>query len=203
MAKLYFRYAAMNAGKSTALLQAAHNYEERGMHVRLFTAAHDDRSGPGVIGSRLGLQRQVETFGAQTVFDAAVLDRADGQPGRVACVLIDEAQFLTPEQVRQLHRLAHTHRCPVICYGLRSDFRGEAFPGALALLTLADDLEEMKTICACGRKASMNMRIDAQGRRVREGEQVLIGGNDRYRAVCPGCFYSEDEDPSRAPGLFG
>ncbi len=209
MAKLYFRFAAMNAGKSTALLQAAHNYEERGMRVRLFTAAHDDRTGTGVIGSRLGLQRQVETFGPDTVFDAAVLEGPghheghEGQPGRTACMLIDEAQFLTPAQVRQLHRLAHTTRLPVICYGLRSDFRGEAFPGALALLTLADDLEEMKTICACGRKASMNMRIDAQGRRVLEGEQVLIGGNDRYRAVCPGCFYSEEEDPARAPGLFG
>jgi thymidine kinase len=204
MSKLYFRYAAMNAGKSTALLQAAHNYEERGMRVRLFTAAHDERSGVGVIGSRLGLQRNVETFGPDTVFDAALLDSSDGLPANVACVLIDEAQFLTPEQVRQLHRLAHTHKRPVLCYGLRSDFRGEAFPGAVALLTLADDLEEMKTICACARKASMNLRIDAQGRRVQEGEQVVIGGNERYRAVCPSCFYADDEpDPQRAPGLFG
>jgi thymidine kinase len=187
----------MNAGKSTALLQAAHNYEERGMRVRLFTAAHDDRSGQGVIGSRLGLQRSVETFGPDTVFSAADIGAG------VACVLIDEAQFLSPEQVRQLHRLAHTARLPVLCYGLRSDFRGEAFPGAIALLTLADALEEMKTICACGRKASMNLRIDAHGRRVSEGEQVLIGGNDRYRAVCPSCFYSDEEDPVRAPGLFG
>ncbi|MDP1899034.1 MAG: thymidine kinase [Rubrivivax sp.] len=197
MSKLYFRYAAMNAGKSTALLQAAHNYEERGMKVRLLTAAHDDRAGSGIIGSRLGLQRPVETFGPQTVFDAAGVG-----PG-VACVLIDEAQFLTPAQVRQLHRLAHRQRLPVICYGLRSDFRGEAFPGAAALLTLADDLEEMKTICACARKASMNMRIDDEGRRVKEGEQVVIGGNERYRAVCPSCFYSDDDDPVRAPGLFG
>ena len=198
MSKLFFRYAAMNAGKSTALLQIAHNYEERGMRVRLFTAAHDDRAGAGVIGSRLGLQRATETFGPQTVFDAQYLG-----PG-LACVLIDEAQFLTPEQVRQLHRLAHTHRLPVICYGLRSDFRGEGFPGALALLTLADDLEEMKTICACARKASMNMRIDSQGRRVKEGEQVVIGGNESYRAVCPSCFYSDDaDDATRAPGLFG
>lgn len=197
MSKLYFRYAAMNAGKSTALLQAAHNYEERGMKVRLLTAAHDDRSGRGIIGSRLGLQRPVETFGPQTVFDAA------GVGAGVACVLIDEAQFLTPEQVHQLHRLAHRQRLPIICYGLRSDFRGEAFPGAAALLTLADDLEEMKTICACARKASMNMRIDDEGRRVKEGEQVVIGGNERYRAVCPTCFYSQDDDPVRAPGLFG
>jgi thymidine kinase len=186
----------MNAGKSTALLQAAHNYEERGMRVRLFTAAHDDRSGQGVIGSRLGLQRSVDTFGPDTEFTAAHIGEG------IACVLIDEAQFLTPEQVRQLHRMAHADGPPVLCYGLRSDFRGDAFPGAIALLTLADTLEEMKNICACGRKASMNMRIDTQGRRVKEGEQVLIGGNDRYRAVCPGCFYSEDDDP-RAPGLFG
>jgi len=187
----------MNAGKSTALLQAAHNYEERGMRVRMFTAAHDDRAGQGLIGSRLGLQRVADTFGPDTVFDAAGLG-----PG-LACVLIDEAQFLTPEQVRQLHRLAHQHHLPVLCWGLRSDFRGEAFPGAAALLTLADQLEEMKTICACARKASMNLRVDDQGRRVQEGEQVLIGGNERYRAVCPSCFYSEGDDPSRAPGLFG
>ena len=197
MSKLFFRYAAMNAGKSTALLQIAHNYEERGMRVRLFTAAHDDRAGAGVIGSRLGLQRATETFGPQTVFDAEHLG-----PG-LACVLIDEAQFLTPDQVRQLHRLAHAHRLPVICYGLRSDFRGDGFPGAIALLTLADDLEEMKTICACARKASMNMRIDSQGRRVQEGEQVVIGGNETYRAVCPSCFYSDEATAPRAPGLFG
>ena len=197
MSKLYFRYAAMNAGKSTALLQAAYNYEERGMRVRLFTAAHDQRAGFGVIGSRLGLQRQAETFGADTVFDRTWLGEG------IACVLIDEAQFLTPEQVGQLHRLAHRHAVPVLCYGLRSDFRAEAFPGAAALLTLADDLEEMKTICACARKASMNMRVDAQGRRVKEGEQVMIGGNESYRAVCPHCFYGDDTDPLAAPGLFG
>jgi thymidine kinase len=196
LAKLYFRYAAMNAGKSTALLQAAHNYEERGMKVRLFVAAHDDRSGVGVVGSRLGLQRQVETFGPETHFDAPALAES------AHCILIDEAQFLSAEQVRQLHRFAHSsHGVPVLCYGLRSDFRGEAFPGSAALLTLADDLEEMKTICACARKASMNVRIDEQGRRVQEGEQVVIGGNERYRAVCPSCFYADDADEG-APGLF-
>jgi thymidine kinase len=160
MSKLYFRYAAMNAGKSTALLQAAHNYEERGMRVLL--------------------------------------------PADIACLLIDEAQFLRPHQVRQLHRLAHGSGVPVLCYGLRSDFRGEAFAGSAALMTLADALEEMKTICACARKASMNMRIGADGRRVTEGEQVEIGGNDRYRAVCPSCFYADDAaDAAQAPGLFG
>ena len=198
MAKLHFRFAAMNAGKSTALLQAAHNYEERGMRVLLFTAAHDDRMGSGVIGSRLGLQRQVATFGPDTVFTRERL------PAELACLLIDEAQFLTPEQVRQLHRLAHRGGVPVLCYGLRSDFRGEPFPGSVLLMTLADDLEEMKTICACARKASMNMRIGPDGRRVTEGEQVEIGGNDRYRAVCPSCFYSDDDaGAEQAPGLFG
>lgn len=198
MSKLYFRYAAMNAGKSTALLQAAHNYEERGLRVLLFTAAHDDRAGQGLIGSRLGLQRQVSTFGPDTCFQREHL------PADIACLLIDEAQFLTPAQVRQLHRLAHTGGVPVLCWGLRGDFRGEAFPGSAALLTLADALEEMKTICACARKASMNMRIGPDGRRVTEGEQVEIGGNDRYRAVCPSCFYADDAaDAGQAPGLFG
>ena len=197
VSKLYFRYAAMNAGKSTALLQVAFNYEERGMRVRLFTAAHDERMGGGRIGSRLGLTREADSFGAGTRFERG------GLGDDVACVLIDEAQFLSPDQVRQLHRMAHTAQVPVICYGLRSDFRGEAFPGSAALLTLADDVEEMKTICACARKATMNMRIDAQGRRVNEGKQVEIGGNDRYRAVCPACFYAgDDEDAERAPGLF-
>ena len=187
----------MNAGKSTALLQAAFNYEERGMRVLLFTAAHDDRGGVGVIGSRLGLQRTAIAFGPETIFDRSLLEPD------VACLLIDEAQFLAPQQVRQLHRLAHTAAVPVICWGLRSDFQAQAFPGAAALLTLADELEEMKTICACARKASFNLRIDAQGRRVKDGEQVLIGGNERYRAVCPTCYYAADEvEPAQAPGLF-
>ena len=197
MAKLHFRYAAMNAGKSTALLQAAHNYEERGMHVRLFTAALDVRAGKGVISSRLGLAREAETFGPETEF----VRRHFGDD--VACLLIDEAQFLTPVQVRELHRLAHVDAIPVVCYGLRSDFRAEAFAGAAALLTLADDIEEMKSVCACGRKATLNLRIDARGQRVREGEQVFIGGNERYRAICAACFYKDDElGPDAAPGLF-
>ena len=197
MSKLYFRYAAMNAGKSTALLQAAHNYEERGMRVLLFTAALDERSGTGIIASRLGLRRSAATFGPGTVFERL------GLPADARCVLIDEAQFLQPAQVRQLHRMAHQDGMPVLCYGLRGDFQGEGFPGSIALLTLADELEEMKTICACARKASMNMRLDAQGRRIREGEQVVIGGDERYRAVCPSCFYADDEaGPAGAPGLF-
>ena len=197
MAKLHFRYAAMNAGKSTALLQAAHNYEERGMKVRLFTAGLDLRAGKGVISSRLGMSREAETFGPDTEFLRSHLG------DNIACLLIDEAQFLAPEQVRQLHRLAHVDGVPVVCYGLRSDFRAEAFAGAAALLTLADDIEEMKSVCACGRKATFNLRIDANGQRVREGEQVFIGGKDRYRAICPACYYQDDElGPDAAPGLF-
>ena len=222
VSKLYFRYAAMNAGKSTALLQVAYNYEERGMRVRLFTAAHDDRMGRGLIGSRLGLTRPADTFGATTAFDRAGLGSVQGSTqssakssakstgpvadptAPLACVLIDEAQFLTPQQVCQLHRMAHAEHLPVICFGLRSDFRGEAFAGSAMLMTLADDIEEMKTICACARKATMNIRIDAAGRRVQAGEQIEIGGNERYRAVCPSCFYADDEGGAeQAPGLFG
>jgi thymidine kinase len=201
MSKLYFRYAAMNAGKSTALLQVAHNYAERGLQALLFTAALDDRAGAGVIASRLGLSRPAASFGARTSFDHAGLVALAGGPP--ACLLIDEAQFLTPVQVRQLHRLAHVHDLPVVCWGLRSDFQGEAFAGAAMLLTLADQVEEMRSICACARKATMNIRIDASGRRVQRGEQVVIGGNERYRAVCPACFYSEDSSAPDAPGLFG
>ena len=201
MSKLYFRYAAMNAGKSTALLQVAHNYEERGLRVLLFTAAHDNRVGSGRVGSRLGLVRDASTFGLDTDFVYAHLLALAG--GALACLLVDEAQFLSSEQVRQLHRLAHGHNLPVICWGLRSDFRGEAFAGAATLLTLADDIEEMKTICACARKATMNIRIDAEGRRVKQGEQVVIGGNERYRAVCPACFYADEDAGAVAPGLFG
>lgn len=185
MAKLYFRFAAMNAGKSTALQQVAYNYEERGQTVNLFTAAIDDRYGEGRIVSRLGVERESELFSATTNF--AELYQSRPIP---SCILIDEAQFMTEEQVVQLHELAHTRGTPVICYGLRSDFLGKPFPGSRALLTLADDLEEMKTICRCGRKATMNVRLDASGNRVTIGEQVEIGGNDRYEAVCPRRFYT-------------
>jgi thymidine kinase len=186
MAKLFFRYSAMNAGKSTSLLQIAYNYEEQGQTVRLFTASIDDRSGTGRIASRLGLQRDAEVFDAHTDFSALL-----GGPNQPACVLIDESQFLSPEQVVQLHRIAHTANIPTICFGLRSDFQGKPFPGAAHLLTLADDLEEIKTICACGRKATMNIRLDGHGQRVREGAQVEIGGNGRYLQVCARCFYRD------------
>lgn len=183
MAKLFFRYAAMNAGKSTALLQVAHNYEERGHRVRIFTARLDDRYGHGFVTSRLGPQRQVEQFDDATDF-IALMDEAPG----IACILIDEAQFLSKRQVQQLHEMAHLRNLPAICYGLRTDFQGELFPGSAALLALADEMDEMKTICDCGRKATMNMRVDATGRKQTEGAQVEIGGNSRYRAVCGRCF---------------
>jgi len=183
MAKLFFRYAAMNAGKSTALLQVAHNYEERGHAVRLFTSQVDDRYGQGLITSRLGPQRAAEVFAPDTDFLA--LNAA--QPG-TACILVDEAQFLRKEQVWALHELAHLHNVPVICYGLRTDFQGELFGGSATLLALADEMDEMKTICDCGRKATMNMRVDASNRKVTEGAQVEIGGNARYRSVCGRCF---------------
>ena len=172
----------MNAGKSTALLQVAHNYEEQGQKVRLFTAAIDDRYGSGKITSRLGPQRQVDTFDTGTNFLA--------EAPAVACVLIDEAQFLTTLQVQQLHQLAQVRGVPVICYGLRSDFRGEPFPGSAFLLALADDIEEIKNICSCGKKATMNIRVDEHGKRIKEGAQVSIGGNERYRQACGRCFYS-------------
>lgn len=185
MAKLYFRYAAMNAGKSTALLQVAHNYEERDQTVALFTSAIDTRFGNGRIVSRLGVERPAELFDPHTDFPTLLMSRP-----LPSCVLIDEAQFLAETQVTDLHRFAHVDGVPVICYGLRSDFQGHAFPGSRALLTLADDLEEMKTVCRCGRKATFNMRVDDEGRRVTEGAQVEIGGNERYEAVCPLRFYT-------------
>lgn len=182
MSKLYFRYAAMNAGKSTNLLQVAYNYEERGQEVAIYTAALDARAGLGIVASRLGVKRAAEIFTPETSF-------ADVFASRPACILIDEAQFLTPAQARELHRLAHGSNVPVICYGLRTDFRGMGFPGALELLAIADTLEEMKTVCRCGRKASMVIRHNAKGERISEGEQVQVGGNETYESVCPARFY--------------
>jgi len=184
MAKLYFRYSAMNAGKSTALLQVAHNYEEHGRRVVMFTAELDDRHGVGFVTSRLGPQRKSLTYDTDVDFSRHLSDA-----GNVSCVLVDEAQFLTPAQVRQLHRIAHVGDIPVICYGIRSDFQGEAFPGSATLLTLADSIEEIKTICPCGRKATMNVRIDDQGNRITTGEQIAIEGETRYVQLCGSCFY--------------
>ena len=188
MAKLYFRYSAMNAGKSTALIQVAHNYQENGRNVALFTAAVDHRFGAGKITSRIGPQREARVFGTGLDF----YQEMSAMSG-VSCILIDEAQFLTPEQVRQLHRGAHLLDVPVICYGIRSDFLGEPFPGSVYLLTLADSVEELKNVCSCGRKATMNPRFDANGRRIRSGNQIAIEGDVEYRPMCARCFYGEDE----------
>ncbi|WP_394269613.1 thymidine kinase [Qipengyuania sp.] len=181
MAKLYFYYASMNAGKSSNLLQAAFNYGERGMSVSLWTAAIDDRPGFGAISSRIGLSSDANRFEAATDIAAFVRDDPAGRP---ACVLVDEAQFLTPGQVWQLAHLADEDGIPVLCYGLRTDFRGELFAGSAALLGIADELIELKAVCDCGRKATMNLRVDGQGNPVREGAQTEIGGNDRYLAMC-------------------
>ena len=182
MAKLYFYYSAMNAGKSTTLLQTAFNYGERGMKVSLWTAALDDRAGFGAISSRIGLSSDAHRFENDTDIEAHVLAEHGEAP--VACVLIDEAQFLTKTQVWQLARLSDEANIPVLCYGLRTDFQGELFPGSAALLGIADKLVEMKAVCDCGRKATMNLRVDESGKAVREGAQTEIGGNDRYVALC-------------------
>ena len=182
MAKLYFYYASMNAGKSALLLQTAFNYRERGMDVSLWTAALDNRPGFGAISSRIGLASEAHRYDAQTDIEARVL--GDHAKERVACVLVDEAQFLTRDQVWQLARLADDAGIPVLCYGLRTDFQGELFTGSASLLGIADALVELKAVCDCGRKATMNLRVDAQGRAVHEGAQTEIGGNDRYVAMC-------------------
>ena len=180
MAKLYFYYASMNAGKSTLLLQADFNYRERGMATMLFTAALDGRAGFGVIASRIGLTMPANSFSPGTDLRVAIA-AADGP---LACVLVDEAQFLTRAQVWQLAHAADELDVPVLCYGLRTDFRAEPFEGSTWLLALADVVHEIKAVCTCGRKATMNLRIDPAGRAVTRGAQTEIGGNDRYVALC-------------------
>jgi thymidine kinase len=181
MAKLYFYYASMNAGKSSHLLQADFNYRERGMATMLWTAALDSRSA-GMVRSRIGLESAAHRFTPETDLWAEV-SAAHAQT-KLDCVLVDEAQFLTPQQVWQLARLADEAALPVLCYGLRTDFQGALFPGSAVLLGIADALVELKAVCHCGRKATMNLRVDAEGHAVRQGQQTEIGGNDRYVALC-------------------
>lgn len=186
MAKLYFYYASMNAGKSTTLLQASFNYHERGMRTMLWTAAIDNRSEASgenyAIESRIGLHAGARRFDAGTDLFEQV--RAVHTVEPLSCVLVDEAQFLTPAQVWQCADLADKAGIPVLCYGLRTDFRGELFPGSAVLLGIADSLVELKAVCHCGRKASMNLRVDETGRALSEGPQEEIGGNGRYVALC-------------------
>jgi thymidine kinase len=182
MAKLYFHYSTMNAGKSTALLQASHNYREGGMATYLLTAQFDTRAGEGRIASRIGIGEPADTFNPDEDMVAKVSARL--AQGPVACVFIDEAQFLTRNQVWQLARVVDDLGVPVMCYGLRVDFRGELFPGSAALLALADEMREVRTICACGKKATMVMRKGPDGRALKDGAQVLIGGNETYVSLC-------------------
>ena len=182
MAKLYFYYSAMNAGKTTTLLQSAHNYRERGMRVLIFTPKLDFRGGSGTVASRIGLSAEGQAFERDD--DLEVWVRADiAKHGKLDCVLVDEAQFLTRAQAWQLSEVVDSLRVPVLCYGLRTDFRGELFEGSQALLAWADELIEIKTICHSGSKATMTVRVDEHGRALRDGPQVEIGGNERYVSV--------------------
>jgi len=181
VAKLYFYYSTMNAGKSTALLQAGHNYEERGMRTLLYTAQLDSRDG-GRIHSRIGIERHALHF--HPALDLLAQVSAEHARAPLACVLVDESQFLTPEQVKQLGAVVDELDIPVLCYGLRTDFRGELFPGSAQLLGWADNLVEIKTICHCGRKATMVVRVKGDGTAEREGAQIEIGGNERYVPLC-------------------
>lgn len=182
MAKLYFHYSTMNAGKSTLLLQASYNYRERGMQTYLLTAAHDERAGIGKVASRIGINSKADTFDDESNMSEMIARRLKKSP--VACVFVDEAQFLTKEQVWQLARVVDDLGVPVMCYGLRVDFRGELFPGSVALLALADEMREARTICFCGKKATMVVRQDEDGNALMEGEQVQIGGNETYVSLC-------------------
>jgi len=198
VAKLYFYYAAMNAGKSTTLLQADFNYRERGMATMLWTARLDERAGAGVIGSRIALSAPAHSYDAKVDLFEAVGEELKRRA--LDCILVDEAQFLSQHHVLQLCEVADTLSIPVLCYGLRTDFQGKLFPGSAALLALADSLIELKAVCECGRKATMNLRVDAEGYAVASGEQTEIGGNDRYIALCRKHFF-ERLNESRARQL--
>ncbi|SRR6056297_367887 len=182
MAKLYFYYSAMNAGKSTLLLQSSYNYHERGMRTLIFTPAVDDRFGTGQVSSRIGLSAEAKPFHQTDNLFSHVNEACQATP--LHCVLVDESQFLTKQQVRQLTDVCDQLDVPVLAYGLRTDFRGRLFEGSMHLLALADSLVEVKTICHCGRKATMVLRLDTHGTPVKDGAQVQIGGNDRYMSVC-------------------
>ena len=182
MAKLYFHYSTMNAGKSTALLQASHNYREGGMQTYLLTARLDDRAGKGRIASRIGIGEEADTFSPKT--DMFALLQARFAQGPVACVFIDEAQFLSQDQVWDLARAVDDLGVPVMCYGLRVDFQGHLFPGSAALLAWADEMREVRTICHCGKKATMVIRRGPDGKALKDGEQVQIGGNETYQSLC-------------------
>lgn len=182
MAQVYFYYSAMNAGKSTNLLQSSYNYQERGMETLLLKSALDQRAGPATIASRIGLKKDCHVF--EKTDDLFELISDHHSRLGLACVLVDECQFLTKSQVGELCAVADDLNIPVLCYGLRTDFQGELFEGSWALLAWADRIHELKTICHCGKKATMNLRMGSDGKAVKEGAQVEIGGNERYVALC-------------------
>jgi len=182
MAKLYFYYSSMNAGKSTALLQSSYNYKERGMRTLVLAPDLDDRYGSGKVTSRIGIEAEAVTFRPADDLLALVESSCDPEP--INCVLIDEAQFLTKQQVFQLGEVTDKLNIPVLAYGLRTDFRGEPFEGSKYLLAWSDNLKELKAICHCGSKATMVVRFDENGVAIREGSQIEIGGNDRYVSMC-------------------
>jgi thymidine kinase len=182
MAKLYFNYSTMNAGKSTLLLQASHNYREGGMETYLITAQFDNRAGQGQIASRIGIGETADTFAPEEDLFEKLKARFD--KGSVACVFIDEAQFLSKEQVWQLARAVDDLGVPVMAYGLRVDFQGNLFPGSAALLAWADEMREVRTICHCGKKATMVVRKGPDGLPMKDGDQVVIGGNETYQSMC-------------------
>ena len=182
MAKLYFYYSTMNAGKSTTLLQSSYNYRERNMNTLVYTAAIDDRFGIGRVTSRIGISEQASTFARDTDLFTEIQQYLEKAP--LHCILVDEAQFLTKAQVYQLSDVVDKLNIPVLCYGLRTDFQAELFEGSRYLLAWADQLEELKTICYCGRKANFVLRLNEQGDVVKQGDQIQIGGNDSYLSVC-------------------
>jgi len=182
LAKLYFYYSSMNAGKSTSLLQSAYNYQERGMTPLLLTAEIDNRYSVGKVTSRIGLEAEAHLFNQDHNLFEMVSEKNENET--IDCVLIDESHFLSKEQVKQLGQVVDTLDIPVLCYGIRTDFRGELFPGSKHLLAWADNLNELKTVCHCGRKATMVVRLDSDGKVVSDGDQVVIGGNDQYQSMC-------------------
>ena len=182
MAKLYFNYSTMNAGKSTSLLQASHNYRERGMQTYLMTAKMDTRAGKGKIASRIGIEENSDTFSPQEDLFEKIKNKLKKED--ISCIFLDEAQFLTKDQVWALARAVDDLGVPIMCYGLRVDFMGELFPGSAALLALADEMREIRTICHCGKKATMVVRLDSTGKALSAGDQVQIGGNETYLSLC-------------------
>ena len=192
MAKLYFSYSTMNAGKSTVLLQASHNYGERGMKTMLFTAELDNRSKVGNISSRIGLSEKASTFNNNDNLFSSVEERLSTD--KISCVFVDEAQFLTEKQVWELSDVVEILNIPVMCFGLRTDFQGKLFEGSSSLLAIADELKEIKTICHCGKKANMVVRVDSNGKVLKEGAQIEIGGNEKYISLCRKHWKNEMEN---------